>query len=273
MEQRAAIRTDVSELGRTHDRRSANVLQPPQAAGRTRNRKSFARHPEHFDGVTSCNKNFRISDAATERWCGICPKCVFVYAIIRPFIDDPTPGSVSSTQLLHGCRNIDMVARLTGKYGHKPRMRRYPRKKPWRRSPGRGRRDRIRKRPVMSGSSRHSRMPSKETMYRPRAGDFARAYGASSWQDALHRISDSLNLASPSSATDGRRAARPHRPFDAGATPHPIVLIGTTLKTRLKTGVGAVDAADVRWEEIDIAIKSPGVPPGHKALKWQGVPA
>jgi hypothetical protein len=82
--------------------------------------KSFARHPEHFDGVTSCNKNFRISGAATERWCGTCPKCVFVYAIIRPFIDDPSRERLFGRSFFADAGNIDMVARLTGKYGHKP---------------------------------------------------------------------------------------------------------------------------------------------------------
>jgi UDP-N-acetylmuramoylalanine--D-glutamate ligase len=62
---------------------------------------------------------------------------------------------------------------------------------------------------------------------------------------------------------EGRSTAQALRRW---GNPHPIVLIEDDLKDAPEDGVEAVDAADVRWDEIDIAIKSPGVPPGHKAL-------
>ena len=41
---------------------------------------------KYFEHFSSCNKNFQIFKSTKEkkRWCGECPKCLFVYMILRP---------------------------------------------------------------------------------------------------------------------------------------------------------------------------------------------
>lgn len=81
----------------------------------------FAAHPRWFDAVTSCNANFRLDGrAAPMRWCGRCPKCVFVYAITAPFLDDDGARRVFGRSFLHDAQNIPMASALCGVEGTKP---------------------------------------------------------------------------------------------------------------------------------------------------------
>jgi hypothetical protein len=57
----------------------------------------FAQYPQYFDVFSSCNTNFKLLEEShaqlgskksdNQRRCGKCPKCAFVYAMLRPFVD------------------------------------------------------------------------------------------------------------------------------------------------------------------------------------------
>ncbi|MSO21099.1 MAG: hypothetical protein EXQ56_11695 [Acidobacteria bacterium] len=42
----------------------------------------FARYPQYFQHFRSCNRG-----QADNSWCGRCPKCLFVYVVLGPFLD------------------------------------------------------------------------------------------------------------------------------------------------------------------------------------------
>ena len=52
--------------------------------------KMFSRYKKYFPVFSSCNAGMKISKrgtlAAEERWCGNCPKCLFVYLSLYPFL-------------------------------------------------------------------------------------------------------------------------------------------------------------------------------------------
>jgi len=50
--------------------------------------RAFAKSgPAYFDTFSSCNRNFRIlGPRPTDRWCGHCPKCHFVFLALAPFL-------------------------------------------------------------------------------------------------------------------------------------------------------------------------------------------
>jgi recombination protein RecA len=48
--------------------------------------KRFATHTEWLPLFTSCNRNFAINKTTKKRWCGECPKCAFVFAMLAPFV-------------------------------------------------------------------------------------------------------------------------------------------------------------------------------------------
>lgn len=41
---------------------------------------------KYFSVFSSCNKNFSITKTTDKKWCNNCPKCLFVYIILRPYI-------------------------------------------------------------------------------------------------------------------------------------------------------------------------------------------
>ncbi len=82
---------------------------------------AFATHPRYFDRFTSCNANFRQQPSAPPaRWCGRCPKCVFAYLMIAPYLDDADLERVFGANILDGESVLPIVERLAGVRGFKP---------------------------------------------------------------------------------------------------------------------------------------------------------
>lgn len=49
--------------------------------------KMFSKHKKYFNAFSSCNTNFRHQTSKhSGRWCGKCPKCASVFALLAPFI-------------------------------------------------------------------------------------------------------------------------------------------------------------------------------------------
>jgi len=49
--------------------------------------RQFARSDRYDDCFSSCNRNFHIlGERPTSRWCGVCPKCLFVFLALAPFV-------------------------------------------------------------------------------------------------------------------------------------------------------------------------------------------
>jgi UDP-N-acetyl-alpha-D-muramoyl-L-alanyl-L-glutamate epimerase len=57
---------------------------------------------QQYDAVfSSCNRNFRILGAKpTQRWCGVCPKCHFVFLAMAPFVPKPRLLNIFGRNLL-----------------------------------------------------------------------------------------------------------------------------------------------------------------------------
>ena len=48
----------------------------------------FSKHGKYFPVFSSCNRNVRIFKERPEtKWCGECPKCLFVFTMLAPFLD------------------------------------------------------------------------------------------------------------------------------------------------------------------------------------------
>lgn len=53
--------------------------------------RRFAQMKPYFPVFSSCNNNFKIHEGrkiTNDRWCLECPKCAFVFSMLRPFITD-----------------------------------------------------------------------------------------------------------------------------------------------------------------------------------------
>ncbi len=83
--------------------------------------EAFARHPHYFDHFASCNANFRHQPAAAPpRWCGHCPKCLFVQLILAPFLDPATVERIFGADFLNQPENRPLLEELLGVRGVKP---------------------------------------------------------------------------------------------------------------------------------------------------------
>jgi len=61
--------------------------------------KIFSKFPKYFPLFLSCNEAFKTSSGRkkpTLKWCGKCPKCLFVFASLYPFL-----GAKKTTQIFH----------------------------------------------------------------------------------------------------------------------------------------------------------------------------
>lgn len=83
--------------------------------------RAFLHHPQYFDAVTSCNKNFRIAgNGPVARWCGTCPKCIFVYLILAVHAADADLDRIFGLNPLAIPENSELLQQLSGLTGLKP---------------------------------------------------------------------------------------------------------------------------------------------------------
>jgi hypothetical protein len=74
-----------------------------------------------YDGVlTSCNNAYTIDRPATQRWCGHCPKCRFVFLALAPFTDVDRLVAIFGTDLLRDESQLPGYRELLGIDSYKP---------------------------------------------------------------------------------------------------------------------------------------------------------
>jgi len=63
--------------------------------------RQFAKTSRYDAYFSSCNRNFHIlGERPTSRWCGVCPKCHFVFLALAPFMSKPRLVGITGRNLL-----------------------------------------------------------------------------------------------------------------------------------------------------------------------------
>jgi len=77
---------------------------------------------QYFGKFSSCNTNFTILSQKQDShlWCGKCPKCAFVYAILRPHLTDTETLQIFGKELYEDKNLEPLFLELLGISGHKP---------------------------------------------------------------------------------------------------------------------------------------------------------
>ena len=75
----------------------------------------FAGFPKHFPGFRSCNVGSK-----TDSWCGNCPKCLFAFIILSPFLGKEELESIFGKNMLDDLGLENFFKELTGKVDVKP---------------------------------------------------------------------------------------------------------------------------------------------------------
>ncbi|MGO1001650.1 UDP-N-acetyl-alpha-D-muramoyl-L-alanyl-L-glutamate epimerase [Lysobacter sp. CA196] len=83
--------------------------------------RQFARTDRYDTHFSSCNRNFHIlGERPASRWCGVCPKCHFVFLALAPFMPKPRLVGIFGRNLLDDAAQIDGFDALLEYRNHKP---------------------------------------------------------------------------------------------------------------------------------------------------------
>ncbi len=75
-----------------------SLLRPLSELAVARQFARLNRYDAHF---SSCNRNFHLlGERPTSRWCGVCPKCHFVFLALAPFMPKPRLVAIFGRNLL-----------------------------------------------------------------------------------------------------------------------------------------------------------------------------
>ena len=116
----ACERGFAAEVRRTiaADLRYYSLLRPLSELAVAR---QFAK-TDHYDGwFSSCNRNFHLlGERPANRWCGVCPKCHFVFLALAPFMSKPRLVGIFGRNLLDDAAQTGGYDALLEYKDHKP---------------------------------------------------------------------------------------------------------------------------------------------------------
>jgi len=83
--------------------------------------RQFAKNDRYDAHFSSCNRNFHIlGERPASRWCGVCPKCHFVFLALAPFMPKPRLMGIFGRNLLDDPAQIPGFDALLEYQNHKP---------------------------------------------------------------------------------------------------------------------------------------------------------
>lgn len=100
------------------DLRYYSLLRPLSELAVARQFARSSRYDAHF---SSCNRNFHLlGERPVNRWCGVCPKCHFVFLALAPFMPKPRLVGVFGRNLLDDDDQVPGYDALMEFRDHKP---------------------------------------------------------------------------------------------------------------------------------------------------------
>jgi len=83
--------------------------------------RQFAMNDQFDTRFSSCNRNFHLlGERPAQRWCGVCPKCHFVFLALAPFMPKPRLLNIFGRNLLDDPAQIPGFDALLEYHDHKP---------------------------------------------------------------------------------------------------------------------------------------------------------
>ncbi|MDD2696770.1 MAG: hypothetical protein PHE52_01255 [Candidatus Pacebacteria bacterium] len=85
--------------------------------------KIFSKYAKYFSAFLSCNEAYKTASGTkkpTKRWCGKCSKCLFVFAILYPFVKEKELLKIFGKNLFEDKPLLPIMQELIGERGFKP---------------------------------------------------------------------------------------------------------------------------------------------------------
>ena len=79
--------------------------------------KEFSKYPQYFYSFSSCNRNFHLTGSKLtwdDLWCWVCPKCWFVYTMLRAFLWKEKVNDIFNKDLFEDENLIPLFNELLG---------------------------------------------------------------------------------------------------------------------------------------------------------------
>lgn len=83
----------------------------------------FSKYPKYFPAFLSCNEAQKTDSGAKKpagKWCGKCPKCLFVFGILYPFVGEGELLKIFGQNLFEKKELLPLMLQLVGEKGFKP---------------------------------------------------------------------------------------------------------------------------------------------------------
>lgn len=85
--------------------------------------KLFSKFPKYFNAFLSCNEAYKTNSGIkkpTRKWCGKCPKCLFIFTILYPFIEEKNLLKIFGKNLFANEKLLPIMLQLLGEKELKP---------------------------------------------------------------------------------------------------------------------------------------------------------
>ena len=83
----------------------------------------FSRYPKYFPVFLSCNEAYKTASGSkkpTKKWCGKCSKCLFVFMILYPFLEEKKLFKIFGKNLFQERTLLPILQQLIGERDFKP---------------------------------------------------------------------------------------------------------------------------------------------------------
>ncbi len=85
--------------------------------------KLFSQNPKYFNAFLSCNEAYKTYSGTkkpTKKWCGQCPKCLFIFTCLYPFVKKQKLIKIFGENLFENRKLLPIMQQLIGEKGFKP---------------------------------------------------------------------------------------------------------------------------------------------------------
>ena len=85
--------------------------------------RMFSKYPKYFPVFLSCNEAYKTASGtkkATKKWCCRCPKCLFVFTILYPFVEEKKLIKIFGKNLFEDKKLLSLMESLIGREKPKP---------------------------------------------------------------------------------------------------------------------------------------------------------
>jgi len=84
--------------------------------------KFLPNYPKYFPYFVSCNNSFTLAGRKTNsnKWCCACPKCLFTFAALYPFIGKENVIKIFGQNLFENSKLLPFLRKLLGEGTYKP---------------------------------------------------------------------------------------------------------------------------------------------------------